>query len=171
MILLGIGLYAFLGYKDGVFKKFLAIAGFWGGLIVATKAMYPLGKLFLDWFSTGAEASNVLAFYLTFMLITGAEYVLVKRYAQSTDLKIGMRLGGIFLGILQGAMVISLVLILLAVVDIPSDKNRNDSVTYESFFHLTPKVFDYTASWLPATKTFLEEMESNIKKLKRIKKS
>lgn len=170
LILVVMILYGFFGYKDGMFRKIAAILGFWGGLIVATKIMHPLGKVFLDWFDLGIEASNVLAFYLVFIFIAGVEYVLVKRYAPSSDVPMGMRIGGIIFGMIHGAMLISLILIFLSVVNIPDAAQRKESKIYDAFFHVTPQFFDVTATWLPETKDFLEEMESSLGKIIKSKR-
>jgi uncharacterized membrane protein required for colicin V production len=168
LIIVGITAYGVLGFRDGALKKMFSIIGFWGGLICATKLMYPLGSSFSQWFNLNKVTSNFVAFYLIFVLITGTEYLLYKRFAPASDgLKLVPRIGGLILGIVQGSLIISLIILLLAIINVPSEKAKEESLLYDTFFHAAPTFFDITFSWSPTTKTFLEEIESNFRTIKK----
>jgi len=59
LILLGLAVYMVLGFRDGFLKKVFAILGLWGGLVIATKYMVPVGELFLGWFGWSDEISRL----------------------------------------------------------------------------------------------------------------
>lgn len=161
-------IFGVLGYRDGVFRRVCSILGFWGGLIIATLLMTPIGSLFIQWLGFSKEAAYVVAFYFVFMTISGIEFVLYKKFFAPPDtINLGSRIIGIVFGIFQGTLVISLILVLLAVVNFPKTEIRKESIFYYSFFQAAPAIYDHTASWLPGTKTFLEEIHSRIERLKR----
>ena len=161
-ILVGIALFGLLGFRDGFFRKLFGILGLIIGLIIATKFMGGLGEDIVSWLDFPADVSHVLAFSFLFMIAMVAVNFLYRWFGRSSreTLSIRSRLVGAILGLAQGAVSVSLLLFMFNIFDIPSPEEREEAVFYEPVRDLAPAVFDYTTSWMPASKDFLEEVKS-----------
>jgi membrane protein required for colicin V production len=168
LILLGMAAYVVLGFRDGFLKKVFAILGLWGGLVIATKYMAPVGDQYTAWFGLVDETASILAFASLFLAVT-LVVSLFFRWFGSTDtesLKITSRLAGSILGAAQGSVAISLLLLMFNVFDLPSVDSQNESLLYRQWIGIAPAVFDYSTQWLPESRAFFQEVEGKLQKLK-----
>ena len=101
--------------------------------------------------------------FLFFVLAVNLSYRWFGRSGSDT-LSSGSRIAGSFLGAVQGAVAISLVLLMLRISDVPSEATRKESVFYSSFIQIAPMVFDYSTTWIPESKTFLEVLKDKFEK-------
>ncbi len=161
-ILVGIALFAVLGFRDGFFRKLFGILGLILGLIVATKFMSSLGDLFIKWTDFSNDVSNVLAFSFLFMGAMVTVNILFRWFGRSSKetLTFRSRLVGGVLGLAQGIVVVSLLTLMFSIFDIPSKEDREEAVLYEPITAVAPAVFDYTTSWMPASKDFFHQIKS-----------
>ena len=168
LILLGIVAFVVLGVRDGFFKKLFGILAFLGGLIFATKFMSPFGDVILEWLNVGEEASCVIAFFIIFIFIVVIINLLYRWFGKtgSEHLKIWSRVVGGILGAVQGAVAVSLVLLMFNLFDIPSEETKNDSILYDDVIRVAPAIFDYTTKWMPASKKFFEEFREKFENIK-----
>jgi membrane protein required for colicin V production len=168
LILLGIAVYMVLGFRDGFLKKVFAILGLWGGLVIATKYMAPVGDLFLGWFGWSEEVSVVIAFCCLFLAVTVVVNLFYRWFGRSDteSLKFTSRIAGALLGAGQGAVAISLLLLMFNVFDVPSTDSQNESLLYKEWIGIAPTVFDATTTWIPDSKAFFDEVEVKLQKLK-----
>ncbi|MDI6804545.1 MAG: CvpA family protein [Bacteroidota bacterium] len=160
-------LFILLGYKDGFFRKVFSILSLFIGFIIATKLMGPFGKLIIEWFEFAPYFSYPFAFFailITVMLIV----MLIYRWlgSKGTVLKLINRFGGALLGAAQGLLLMSLALLVLKFVDVPSEETKRDSFMYIHIINVAPKVFDFALTAVPESKTFFEEIEKNLEKYK-----
>ncbi len=170
LVLLGLAAYMLLGFRDGFLKKVFAILGLWGGLVIATKYMVPLGDQYTAWFGFGDELSDILAFASLFLAVS-VVVNLFYRWVGKTDtesLKFVSRIAGAILGLAQGAVAISLLLLMFNVFDLPSTDSQNESMLYHDTINIAPAVFDYSTQWIPDSKAFFEEVEGKLQKLKSV---
>ena len=132
LIIVTVGLFMALGFRDGLLKKIFAIMGFFTGLICATKFMIPAGEFLARWASLSKENSNVFAFFLIFVLIIIIENLFYHWFGTSgsENLSIRSRLAGTFVGAAQGTVVVSLILLMFSVFEIPSEESRSASNLY-----------------------------------------
>ena len=156
-----------LGFRDGFLKKIFGILGFWGGLVVATKFMTPLGEKFTEWFGLTEEAAIVVAFCSIFILISLVANFSYRWFGKTgtESLNTFSRIGGALLGAAQGLVAISLILIMAQLYDIPSEESQDESLLYEQSLQVAPAVFDYSTEWIPGSKAFLDELKGKIRHL------
>lgn len=166
LILLCLLVFIVIGFRDGFFKKVFGIIGFWGGLIVATKFMAPLGDLVSSWINSSEEISLILAFFSLFLFVVIAVNLGYRWFGQSSSEshKFVSRAAGALLGAGQGAMAISLVLIMFSLIDIPDEETQNESLFYSQCIDVAPTVFDYSTQWIPESKAFYDELKGRVKK-------
>ncbi len=166
LIVVGVFLFGLLGFRDGFFRKLFGILGILLGLIVATKFMAGLGENIMVWMDFSPETSNVLAYAFLFMLSVVIVNVLFRWFGRSSKEALSMRsrFAGSLLGLVQGLVGVSLILLMLNSYEIPSENDKEESVFYDPMSSIAPMVFDYATSWMPASKDFFEEIKSKIEK-------
>ncbi|MBI1807265.1 MAG: CvpA family protein [Ignavibacteria bacterium] len=170
-ILLGILFFVVLGFRDGFLKKLFTALGFLGGLIIATKFMSDLGAVFSSWLNFSPDSALVMAFFTIFMFAIITVNLFYRWFGQtgSETLKVWSRIAGGLLGGFQGAIAVSLILIMLDVFDVPEDGTKRESMLYEDSVKIAPAIFDYTTDWMPSSKKFFEEVGDKIEKYKNIR--
>jgi membrane protein required for colicin V production len=168
LILVGLALFIILGFRDGFFKKVFGILGFLAGLICATKFMNPVGDKIMRWLDFSKDTSHILAFLAIFLAIVLLEILFYRWFGSSGTgtLKIWSRFVGAIIGFGQGALAVSLILIMLNIIEIPSEEDKKESVLYHPVLNTAPIVFDYTTTWIPESKAFIDELKQHFEKLK-----
>jgi membrane protein required for colicin V production len=165
LILIGLLLYMIMGYRDGFQKKIFGIIGFWGGLILGTKLMDPVGTEIGGWFSMDEDLAFVLAFFCLFVLfaiIMNFSYRWFGKTGSGT-LSTVSRIGGALLGAVQGLVALSLILIMFNIFNVPSEETQNESLLYTETLQIAPDIFDYSTSWIPDSKIFFDELKGKLK--------
>ncbi len=163
LILVGLLFYIALGFRDGFFKKVFAILGVLGGLIAAAKFFPTLGDLIKDWLDLSVEVAYATAFFLLFTLISVILNLFYRWFGRSGSetQKLWSRLIGALFGGIQGAVVISLILYMFSIFDEPDQETKEASYVYKPILDVAPLVFDYTTTWVPESKDFLQTLEEN----------
>lgn len=157
--------FAFYGFKVGAVKAVTAIVALVVGLVFATRNMHTLGESFTLMWDVHAAVGTILAFVIVFFGVILIQIVLVQilwRPLKPTGLL--SRLIGAGLGIVEGSIYISLVLILLNLYNKPSKQVREKSVTYSSFLKFAPQLFDAAHSIFPGSTTFHDELKKSFEK-------
>lgn len=155
-----------LGYRDGFFRKTFGILSFLVGVIVATTYMGGLGRRFTIWSGFSMEITSIVSFFIIFVLIIALQNIVFKLIAgKDTSLKQPSRFGGALLGLFQGVIVASLILVSLRFFDLPDEPDRRDSILYRPVLNVAPQLFD---GWLyisPQSKAFYETLKEDLKKI------
>lgn len=170
LILLGLLMFIIIGFRDGFMKKVFGIIGFWGGLIIATKFMGPLGDKVVEWFGFSDEISLITAFFAIFLFIVVAVNMSYRWFGQSNSEshKFVSRAAGAILGAVQGAVAISLILVMFSLIDIPDQETQEESLFYQQSIEVAPAVFDYSTQWIPESKAFYDELKARVKKYRTL---
>ena len=167
-VLAGLVFFIILGFRDGFFRRIFGLMGFLAGFVLATKFMSPLGDSINEVSGFSKEISHILGFLSIFLAVVLIE-ILFYRWVGKTrgeELKVLSRLAGGILGAIQGCMVVSLVLILLSIYDLPSEKDRQGSYSYHRIYHFAPIVFNRFTSWMPESKAFFDQLKQDFQNLK-----
>ena len=167
LILVGLLVYMVLGFRDGFFKKIFGILGFWGGLICATKFFALIGEMIVSWLDFSKTTSYVLAFFLIFLIVSLVLNLFYRWFGRSGSdtIKVGSRLTGLAMGCAQGAVAISLLLLMLNIFDEPSMEVKTNSYLYKPLLKVAPVIFDYSTTWMPESKAFFEELKASFGQL------
>lgn len=165
LIIIGLIVYMIIGYRDGLMKKIFGIAGFWGGLIVATKYMEIVGIRFMQWFDLEENIAYVISFFCIFTLVSLVGNLCYRWYGKTSteSLNTYSRIGGALLGAAQGLVGLSLILLMLNIFEVPAEETQNASLLYNDTIQIAPAVFDFSTSWLPDSKLFYDEMKGLMK--------
>jgi membrane protein required for colicin V production len=169
LISIGILLFVVLGIKDGFFKKLYSIIGFMGGLVAATKLMYPTANLMIKWFDFSDEMAMVLGFAIVFLFSIVVVNLLFKWFGQSGSESISFisRIFGAVIGAFQGMIAVSLVLVMFNLFQVPDEETKKESVLYEDTFQVAPTLFNYLTSFMPDSKMFFDEIKDILESIKK----
>ena len=168
LILVGIALSVLLGIRDGFFKKIFGILSFIGGLILATKFMGEGSSYIKGWLGFSNDTSSILAFFILFIAVVAIVNLFYRWIGPSGSdtMKLWSRVGGGLLGIGQGLVAVSLILLMLDAFEFTSDEEKNSSMFYPQVYSIAPAVFDYVTDWMPQSKKFFEEIKEKIEKFR-----
>lgn len=163
-VIIGIALFFVLGFRDGFSKKIFGFCGIWGGLIASIKLLDPVCEVLRQWLDFSPEVSVVVAFFVIFFICVLGVNILYRWFGKSASdtISIRMRIFGGILGLGQGVVTVSLILLMLSLFDSPSDEDKKSSVLYKKTIGIAPFVFDYSTRWLPSSKAFFDEIKAKI---------
>jgi len=133
-----------LGYKDGIVRKLIGLAG----LILAVLLSYiysdSLGVILTPYFNDDAGLSRVVAAMLIFFGVLGIVSV-IKRIVHPADKVnkfVNQILGGIF-GTVQMAFFLSGFLLFFHIFNLPPQNIRDNSRLYKPIYSIIPSTIDF----------------------------
>ncbi len=143
--LLGVLLTGFiLGYKDGIVRKIIGVAGFVIGIYLAVKLSGPASVFLTPVFNNEQYLAQIIGGLIIFLGIILLSSVLkrILHPADKVNNFINQLIGGIA-GALQILIFASLFLLFLNVFEFPSEKDRKESVLYSSVYSVVPSIIDF----------------------------
>ncbi|MGD0339372.1 MAG: CvpA family protein [Bacteroidota bacterium] len=160
-----------VGLRDGLLKKLFAIVGVVLALIVATKYMTWMGEYTIDWFKWEKESAYIISFAFLFLAVVLLTNFFYRWFGgDSKSYKIWDRFAGGLVGMIEGLIVLSLVLILLTLSDIPSKEDKKESTLYNPVAGFAPALFDHINKIFPKSKKFKEELYNAIERYKKLER-
>ncbi|MEE9431338.1 MAG: CvpA family protein [Melioribacteraceae bacterium] len=143
-ILLGLLFVGFvLGFKDGLVRKLLGLGGLIAAIVLTINYSTSLGEelapMFSDELYLAKIVSGFLIFFGTIFLVS-----IIKRMIHPADKVnkfINQVLGGLA-GIIQIVFIISVFLLILNVLDFPSDEDKDESLLYSSVYGVVPSTLE-----------------------------
>jgi uncharacterized membrane protein required for colicin V production len=164
LLLAGLGLSAFLGYRGGLAKKLFNLLMLLFAAVIAARFMHTVGMFFADAGVMGEIPSYVVAFMLIILAIMIPALVLYHRFGKTAgSLKSGTAVIGVLLGIIEGAMLISFILMGLKILEIPDEDTRQESLLYRPLVRFVPRTFELLESYFPGASEFKKELELRFK--------
>ncbi len=154
-----------LGYKDGIIRKLIGLAG----LIIAVLLSYlysdSLAVIIMPYFNDDAGLSRVVAALLIFFGVLGIVSV-IKRIVHPADKVnkfVNQILGGIF-GTIQMAVFLSGFLLFFHIFNLPPENIRENSKLYKPIYSVIPSTIDFITGENDTEKLFdefLKKFEEN----------
>jgi membrane protein required for colicin V production len=132
-----------LGYKDGLVRKLIGLAGFILAIYFAVKLAYGLGKVIENIFDIEfylAEMIGGIVIFLTIILLASIIKRLVHPHDKVNNF-INQLLGGI-VGSLQIIFFLSIFLYLLSFFDFPEKEVTDSSLLYTQVYNIIPATVD-----------------------------
>jgi uncharacterized membrane protein required for colicin V production len=161
----GLGLGGFLGYRGGLAKKLFNILMLLISVVAASKLMTPVGDYFSDAGVLSDTAAYAAAFALVMLVIMIPAILLYRKFGKTGAAKTTGNTVGVFLGVLEGAMLISFILLGMRVFDMPEQEDRQASLLYKPLFNFVPKTFDLLQSYFPGASEFKKQVSIRFKDL------
>jgi membrane protein required for colicin V production len=153
------------GLSTGVIRQLAGIAGIIIAFVMGVQLMGPIGEALSGVLGISEGVGRVLAF----ILIVIGVHVLLAITARLLETILGILrlssiergLGGV-LGGVKAALIASVVLLVLAVFDVPSERSRTQSALYKPVAGLLPEAWDFLAEHLPAMKEIADEFGRDV---------
>jgi uncharacterized membrane protein required for colicin V production len=164
-MILGLGLGGFLGYRGGLAKKLFNILMLLISVVIASKLMTPVGDFFLESGVLGDTAAYAAGFALVMLLIMIPAILLYRKFGKTSVAKTTGNTVGAFLGVLEGAMVISFILLGMRVFDEPDPDDRQASLLYTPLCNFVPRTFVFLQSYFPGASEFKKQISRKFKDL------
>jgi len=164
-LIAGLCLGGFLGYRGGLAKKLYNILLLTIAVVVASKLMTPVGDFFSDAGVLTDTAAYAVGFALVMLAIMIPAILFYRRFGKTAGAKTTGNTVGLFLGIFEGAMIISFVLIGLKVIDTPDVDDRQASLLYRPLANFVPKTFELLQSYLPGAAEFKKQVQEKFRDL------
>lgn len=132
-----------LGYKDGLVRKLIGLAGLILAIYLAVTYADRIGEQLTPIFNNESYLAKIIGGFIIF-LATILIVSIIKRLVHPVD-KVNkffnQLLGGIA-GALQIIFFASIFLLFLNVFDIPTKENKDGSLLYSSIYGVTPSIMD-----------------------------
>jgi uncharacterized membrane protein required for colicin V production len=161
----GLGLGGFLGYRGGLAKKLFNILMLLISVVIASKLMTPVGDFFLEAGVLGDTGAYAVGFALVMLVIMIPAILLYKKFGKTSIAKTSGNTVGVFLGVLEGAMVISFILLGMRVFDEPDPEDRQASLLYRPLCNFVPRTFEFLQSYFPGASEFKTQISNRFKDL------
>jgi membrane protein required for colicin V production len=147
-----------LGFKDGLVRKIIGLAGFCLAIFLAVKYSSDLGKIIESVFNIEFYFSEIIAGFVIFLLIVSI-FAVIKRIVHPFDKVnnlINQLLGG-FVGFVQILFFLSAALYLLNIFSLPNKEAKKNSFLYYGVFAVLPKTIDYLKEYAPNSKKIIKK--------------
>jgi uncharacterized membrane protein required for colicin V production len=161
----GLALGGYLGYRGGLAKKLFNILLLLISVVAASKLMTPVGDFFLDAGVLGDTAAYAVGFALVMLVIMIPAILLYRKFGKTGAAKTNGNTVGAFLGVLEGAMVISFLLLGMRVFDEPDQEDRQASLLYRPLCNFVPRTFEFLQSYFPGASEFKKQVSNKFKDL------
>ncbi len=158
-ILLGIA----LGYRGGLTKKLLNVLALITAIMAAVFFMGTIGGFFEEVVLLDHATSYVIGFGFILATIMITAILLYKRFGSQGMAKSGSQIAGVFLGLFEGLMVMSLLLMMLKVFDMPDKETEEHSLLYKPMYQVAPKFFFLMRPYLPGASAFQDRLSATFK--------
>jgi uncharacterized membrane protein required for colicin V production len=138
-----------LGFRDASVRKLTAIVTCILGMFLGTWLMHGLGTLLQEQLHVLPENAPVRVFAIVFFSTLFLQSILYRFL--TSNYKIGGfvdRFFGVAFGIIEGGIVISVVLFILAMKGPPSERSTRDSRLYKVTASFAPRIMDLFSSAL-----------------------
>ncbi|MFZ1289682.1 MAG: CvpA family protein [Melioribacteraceae bacterium] len=158
-ILIAIILVGFiLGYKDGLVRKLIGLTGLILGIYLAITYAGTIGEQLAPIFNNEIYLAKMIGGFVIF-LGTILVASIIKRLIHPVDKVnkfVNQLLGGIT-GTVQIIFFASVFLLLLNVINIPKQKDKDNSLLYSSIYNVTPSIIDLIIGSNFKTEGFLKD--------------
>lgn len=156
-----------LGLRDGLVRKLVSIAAIVGGLFLGQLFMHSASEYLTQTIGIPPRKGPSVGFFIIFVLVTLCAGVLYRLL--SDNYKIGgladKVLGAVF-GFVQGALLASSLLLILAMQGLPSRSTVQKSRLYKPLVNIAPQILDFRSGTGPKTQRNLDQLADPQKSLK-----
>jgi uncharacterized membrane protein required for colicin V production len=140
---------SYFGYRGGPLKKCITLLATIAAVVIAVRLMHPLGQALAGIGVFSAVFSYALVFVFLVAGILVATYLLYRRFGKKTSAQKPGRFLAAALGVLEAGFLISVLLLMLKLLDIPGPSVRAGSFLYRPMINLAPVSFDALRAVVP----------------------
>lgn len=148
------------GVMVGAVRQVTSLVGLLVAFLFALQFMRPVGELIAYTFNLAETVGLIAGFVVVFIGVQLLFVVLsrlIEQVLETLSLSLVNRAAGGAVGGFKAALLLSLLFLVLATMDVPSEETRERSQFYQPIAQALPKTVEATAGWLPAAKRMSDE--------------
>lgn len=152
-------LYPLLGLRDGLVRKLVSIAAIILALFLGQGYMREVGQFMVENLGTSPSSATSMGFFCIFVFVTLIVSIIYR--VASDNFKIGGiadKVLGTVLGLVQGALIASSLLLMMAFQGMPSRATARDSRLYKPLVNIAPQILDLGAEIGPETVKHIDNL-------------
>ena len=159
--------FMYKGAVNGIVKEILNIVGISLAIFLTFYYMDVLTVLIKPFFEE--DASTYIPFISSIILFNGTLTVvaiigyLTREFLKAVKLGTVNKVAGALFGLLKSGTIVSTILLLLSVFNIPKEKSRNESFLYAYIIYVAPWAYDAVAIIYPGAEGFTQTIQENLK--------
>jgi membrane protein required for colicin V production len=153
-----------LGYKDGLIRKLIGLAGILIGIFLAVKFSDAFGKVLTPFFNNEEYLASIIGGFIIF-IATVILASIIKRLVHPHD-KVNQfvnQISGGIIGSIQILIFLSVLLLVLGVFNFPNEKTASKSLLYRPVYSIVPGTIGFIIGGKDFIKDFIESRDINSK--------
>jgi len=167
IILVILGIFCLKGFFRGILVEVFTLVGLVVAYVIALREMSTVAGWIDKAVHFPSVISTALSFFMVFLLVVlffrwmaGA----VRRLTQWIFLGWIDRGGGMLFGIFKGALIASLLILLVSLIPLSKgfEREKENSLLFEPVSVVAPAVFNFVKHVLPRTKDYYEEVKEGL---------
>jgi membrane protein required for colicin V production len=119
-LILGFLAFAVHGFSKGLVSKVLSLAALVAGIIVAAKYSKEIAMTVQSTIGGPETACGIIGIVLVFVVLLAVASILKKAFKKLSMFELWDKIGGAVFGVFEGALVLSIFLLILSIFDIPA---------------------------------------------------
>lgn len=149
-----------IGFRDGSVRKIVSIAVTFGAMFLAKFFMNDLGEVMTRELGTEASWAPLYAYLIIFFCILFLQSVLYRILTDNYKIGgLGDRLAGGAFGLVHTSLVISVVITIMAVKDVPSKSAVKESRAYEPVRNVVSDLLKLVTKTVPQVSDTIEKLK------------
>ena len=143
ILIVALAAFAMHGFSKGLISKLLSLAALLAGIVIAAKYSKRIALFVGNTLGTGEVVSGIIGLIILFAALFFIAGLLAKGLKKISILQIWDKFGGAIFGVLEGAVLLSLMLLILSVFDIPAPgPSRDKSFMYKPVKNFASVVYE-----------------------------
>jgi membrane protein required for colicin V production len=149
-----------LGFKDGLIRKLIGLAGILIGIFLAVKFSDTFGKVITPFFNNEEYLAGIIGGFLIFIATVILASV-IKRLVHPHDKvnKLVNQISGGIIGSVQILFFLSVIFLLLGVFNFPNEKAAGKSLFYKPVYSIVPGTIGFLIGGKDFIKEFIESRD------------
>ena len=167
LIIILLGIFCIKGFFRGILIEVFTLAGLILAYILAIREMSTIEHWINQFIRVPPLIASSIGFLLIFLCI-GFLFrwiaMLLRSMAKWSILGWLDKGGGLLFGLFKGALIGSLILLLLSLIPFSSrfQQEREKSILYKPLCSVAPAIFNFAMRTFPSTKDFYEELKESL---------
>ncbi|HEY6951148.1 MAG TPA: CvpA family protein [Bacteroidota bacterium] len=152
-------LYPLLGLRDGLVRKLVSIVAIIVALFLGQGYMRDVGQFLIENLGTSPGSAPAMGFFTIFVFVTLIASIIYR--VASDNYKIGGiadKVLGTVMGFVQGVLIASSLLLMMAFQGMPSRNTARDSRLYKPLVNIAPQILDLGAEIGPETVKHIDSL-------------
>ncbi|MBM4169060.1 MAG: CvpA family protein [Ignavibacteria bacterium] len=152
-------LLALLGFRDGMVRKIVGIVTAVVAMYVAQEFRSDVGNFLAGLLSMELSVIPSIGFLAVFFGIIFIQSLLYRLLTRNFKIGgIADRILGSVLGLFQGMLIVSVLLMVFTTAEFPSRQTKTDSRLYKPIVNIAPQIMDFLSTMGPEARERIDEM-------------